>query len=115
MILRALTFVISELESGACLGYAMIVPDARYCSTAWTGAERLERRSINAADWGLLLSALKLGLPSGPLPASHAVVRMLLPSLDRRARIVQYLSDQTVDGAPGRLAEHLDGLLRSMS
>jgi hypothetical protein len=56
--MRALTFALSQLDTGRGLGHALICADARYASIAWLGAERLDRRFVELGDWRMFLLAL---------------------------------------------------------
>jgi hypothetical protein len=115
MRVHALTFVLSDLETGRCLGHALICPDARYASVAWQGNNWLERRLASATDWNLLDLALKHGLQPTPLDRTHVAVRMLLPNEARSAVIVQYLAKFPVDVAPSQVKREFDAQLTSMA
>ena len=84
-------------------------------SVAWLGANRLERRHLSPVDWTGLECRIGEGLPAGPLPASHEVVRALLEPNQRSGQIVQYVSVQDVTAAPGKVAETLDAWLRRLA
>jgi hypothetical protein len=113
--MRAAAFVLSDLLTGRGLAYALICPEARYCSIAWFGADRLDRRFVPIGDWRSVEARIVEGLPAGPLEASHAIVRALLAPEDRTARIVQYLSVQDIDAAPATVAATLDAWLRGIA
>jgi len=115
MRVHALTFVLSDLETGRCLGHALICPDAQYASVAWQGAAWLERRVASSTDWNLLDLALKHGLQPTPLDRTHVAVRMLLPNDFRSGIVVQYLAKFPVDIAPSQIKREFDAQLMSMA
>jgi len=113
MQLRAVTFVLTDRDTGACLGRAAIAPEAHYISLEWADASSVERRLADPDGWRLLTHALRQPFASEPLEPTHVVVRMLLPT-ERRSNIaVRYVADRLVNvaGRPDSTA-HLDGVLR---
>jgi hypothetical protein len=120
MQLRAVTFVLTDRDTGACLGRAAIAPEAHYISLEWAGAESVERRLADPDGWRLLNHALHQPLAPEPLEPTHVVVRMLLPTERRSNVAVRYVADRLVNvggrpvniaGRPDTMA-HLDGVLR---
>ena len=103
---RVLTFALSDSQTGR-EGVALLVPDAHYISIAWPGEPRLERRYADPDGWRLLERAIDEPLPAMPLDATHVIVRMLLPSEQRRRISVRYLGDGQVDA---RLRNHVPRL-----
>ena len=112
--MTAISFVLSDLETGRGLAHALICPDARYASIAWIGAERLDRRHVTGADWRLLELAIREKLPPTPLKSTHIVSRILLPEDRRSGIMVQYVAQVPMEIPSSRqTAEHLDMTLWS--
>ena len=97
MTLRAITFVLSDLETGRGLAHALICPEARYASIGWCGAERVDRRHATGAEWQLLDLAIREKLPPTPLESSHIMSRILLADDRRRAIVVQYVTQLPIE------------------
>lgn len=114
MTVRVLTFTISQPGSDR-RGFALLAPAQRYCSILWQGADRIDRRFATPGDWRAIETALTVGLPSGPLPATHPVLNVLLPRESREAYAVQYVSDRTIDVEPLEAAQRLDAELRTLA
>ena len=89
---RVFAFVLWDVKTGRRLGHALIAPDAHYVSIAWAGSDALDRKHPGTADWHLLKSAIKDGLPASPLESTHAIARMLVHEDDRDRTAVQYVS-----------------------
>jgi hypothetical protein len=115
MSVQTLTFVLSDAETGLCVGHALIGPDARYAAIAWQGVEQIERRSVHPADWKLLDQALHQGLLPRPLERTHIAVRILLPADRRDGIVVQYLAGYPLGIPPSHAAEEFDAQLTSMA
>jgi hypothetical protein len=110
-----LAFGLSDLTTGAGLGFAVICADVPYASIAWRGRDALERRFVNPADWQMFALAVNLGFESGPLSSELVVSRVLLDQKDRHGRVVQYHSSQQMELAPASARATLDAHLRAMA
>jgi hypothetical protein len=115
MSVQTLTFVLSDAQTGDCVGHALIGPDARYAAIAWQGVEQIERCFVQPAEWKLLDQALQDGLLPTPLARTHIAVRILLSADQRDAIIVQYLAGYPLGISPSRAAEEFDAQLTSMA
>ena len=89
--LRAIAFVLSDLETGRLLGHALVCQEARYVSIAHAVAGPLERLHASPQQWRAMASDLTLGLPPTPLPADGAFARLLVPDGRRRSTVLQQL------------------------
>jgi hypothetical protein len=111
MAICAITFVLSDLETGRALGQAVVAPMARYASVLWRGATRLDRRFAPLSLWKETDAALQLGLTTGPLERPWTA--LLVPPERRQSLTVQYVSALDVEVAkPLDAVARLDELLR---
>ena len=113
--MTAVTFTLTDLETGRRLGQAIVCSDARYAAVLWRGASRLERRFAPPALWRSVMADLRPGLPAGPLPADGALVELLVDRGRRRSIIVQYVTALPLVSQPEFAAGSLDGLLREIA
>lgn len=105
----AIVFSLTHLERGL-QGFALLAPEARYCSTCRPGADQLGRRFFSPAQWRAIESELKDRLPTTPLPSTSAIARALSDSPS--SVIAQYVHQSLIDARPGETAVALDRQLR---
>src|SRR5262245_8425465 len=115
MSVQTLTFVLSDIETGRCVGHALIGPDARYAAIAWQGVQQIERRFVQPGDWQLLDQVLHEGFLPTPLERTHIAVRILLSPDRRDSIVVQYLAGYPLGIPPSDAAEEFDAQLSSMA
>jgi hypothetical protein len=114
MTFRAFSFTLTDFETGALLGLALICPEARYASVLGVGGEQFDRRHALPTQWQELEVDLRR-LPASQLDRSSTVVRLLL-DVDRRSNVVvRPLTGLPADGEPERSAQLLDALLKGMT
>ena len=114
--LRAIAFVLSDLETGRLLGHALVCQEARYVSIAHAVAGPLERLHASPQQWRAMASDLTLGLPPTPLPADGAFARCSCPTAGAEARCFSSLTELDVNPAtPAETAPALDKLLRGLA
>jgi hypothetical protein len=106
----AALFTLRVFAAGPIVGAALVCPEARYCSVRLHGAERLDRRFALPADWKALEAELQ-SLPSGPLPARSAIVRVLGP--DRELVVTHLVTEDVEAGSPSDVAAVLDAKLKA--
>lgn len=107
--MRAMLFVLTSIETGKLVGRALVVPEARYASIAWAGAERLDRRYAMPTGWLAVEAELVDGVPPGPLARTTAIARLLGFESDT---IAQYLSAEDLEvGQHGVSVQELDARL----
>ena len=112
MPLEAITFVLTDLETGR----ALVCVKARYASVWPQHAPRPDRRHVSPATWRHLEGDLALGLPSGPLETTSALFQALVPAERCRSVMLQYVGRLPTDAEPmAGLAERLDRLLQGLS
>jgi hypothetical protein len=110
--MNAITFVLSDLDTGRTLGRALVCVNARYASIAWRGAERLDRVFVRPHEWKGIEMAIAEKLPAGALPAASPIVVALLPEDRRHSIVIQYYTQQPIQAdAFDVVAAQLDGLL----
>ncbi len=105
-------FAISDLvNKGRLAGIAGICLDARYCSVAWVGSDRLDRG--HPGTWKALQEQIGHGFSPEPLPR-HSAIYGVLTGDGAGAVSVRYLSRQPVTiEHPHQVAQALDQLVRS--
>lgn len=114
--LDAVTFVLSDSQTGRVLGHALICSKARYASIAWLGSNDIDRRFANVADWQLFEFELLQQFPPTPFKSADMVARILLPEDRRRTVSIQYVERLPV-AAPhvNDAPTVLDGTLRALT
>jgi len=111
-LVTAIRFVLAALDTGRLVAHAVIATDARYCSIAWIGAGRLERRYLTGPEWLDIEREIERQLPPTPLPKTSPIVVALLDFSKRSSVAVQYLTTLPIEAAPGEVVAVLDGMLR---
>jgi hypothetical protein len=112
--MTATLFRLHRLDSGRHLGWALLCPEARYCSLAVAGVTELARRFGAGRVWPEIEHELSLGLNPGPLPAAGPIAQLLAGEAARSV-VVQYVTAQpiAVEGVGAAVA--LDRLLRDQA
>jgi hypothetical protein len=111
--MRILTFTLSHLATGNCVGLALICSEARYASVAWRGIDRLDRKLVTVDEWRAFQSARRDHFSPSPFERDHVVARMLVPVAVRHSITVQYLADRPLEATkPIGVTDLLDGELR---
>jgi hypothetical protein len=115
MRLKVWTFAANRLETGAVAGLAAVCAEARYISVAIRGADRLQRRFAQPAEWIEIEHQLKMGISPGPLPRDSYLGRQLLGAFDVAVG-VRYVHARELDArSPELVVPTLDGYLLSQA
>lgn len=109
--LTAWLFRLHRLESGQHAAWAVVCPQARYCSLAVPGASVLVRRMLTPADWKAIEAEIALGVNPGPLPADGALGRALTGEVSRSV-VCQYVTARGISARPAEVAGVLDAWIR---
>ena len=109
--MTATLFRLHRLEDGRHAAWALLCPDARYCSLIVPGSGALVRRFADVKAWKDIELDLGLGLEPGPLPADLHIVR-LIAGEQAKALITQYVTAFEPQAEPLALTDALDAKLR---
>ena len=106
--MTAVLFALRRPGTAALVGFALVAPEARYCSMRARGAERLDRRFATPRDWRAIETEL-VSLTSGPVLSQSALARVVAG----RDLDLHYVTSETVEAAPADVAAALDARLRA--
>lgn len=112
--MTATLFRLHRIDTGRHAGWALLCPDARYCSLIVPGSGALVRRFSDVKAWKEIELDLGLGLEPGPLSTDLTLVR-LLAGEQAKALVVQYVTAFDVRGEPLELTAVLDAKLREQA
>lgn len=89
--MTATLFRLQALESGRHLAWAVVCPEARYCSVLVPTSSVLQRRHAGPHIWKNVELDFRLGLSPGPLAADMPLVTLITDGL-KRSVVVQYVT-----------------------
>jgi hypothetical protein len=97
---EAIVFRLFDLRTGRVVGEAVVCAPVRYAAVRVPGGDRLSRCHASVATWQRIRAVPSLGLPSGPLEDSSAIVELLVPQSLRSSVTLQYVVGLPVDAEP---------------
>jgi hypothetical protein len=97
---QAIVFRVFDLRTGRVLGEGIVCAPVQYAAVRVPGGDRLSRCHTSVATWQRIGADLSLGLPSGPLEDSSAIVELLVPQSLRSSVTLQYVVGLPVDAEP---------------
>jgi hypothetical protein len=97
---QAIVFRMFDLKTGRVLGEGIVCAPVQYGAVRVPGGERLSRCQASVATWQRIRVDLSLGLPSGPLEDSSAIVELLVPEPLRSSVTLQYVVGLPVEAEP---------------
>lgn len=97
---QAIVFRMFDLKTGRVVGEAVVCAPVQYAAVRVPGGDRFSRCHASAAVWQRIRADLSLGLPSGPLEDSSAIVELLVPQSLRSSIALQYVVALPVEADP---------------
>ena len=94
--MTAFTFVLTSLETGTAVGFALVCVEAHYASVRWLGADRLDRCLDSPANWDVIAQEVRRSQRTPP-KSTGDLSTLLLPAGSRQHTLLQCLRTWPVE------------------